>query len=78
VSVATNAPPADAPAAGRPARPARRRRARRWTRGDKLALTLMIGIPTVISVSLVWLPALASVGEFLGHRDERERRAMVR
>ncbi|MFL6130629.1 MAG: carbohydrate ABC transporter permease [Mycobacteriales bacterium] len=60
MSVTTSTPRADAPAGDR--RPARRRRARRWTRGDKLVLGLMIGIPTLISVSLVWLPALASVG----------------
>src|SRR5829696_9699770 len=51
------------PAAGTPAAPrsARRRSARRWSARDKLVLGLMIGIPTAISVSLVWLPALASV-----------------
>ena len=59
MSLTTSTPPADATAAERPAR---RRPARRWTRGDRLVLGLMIGIPTVVSVSLVWLPALASVG----------------
>jgi multiple sugar transport system permease protein len=50
----------DTPAAGPPER--RRRRSHRWTRPDKLVLGLMIGVPTSISVLLVWLPALASVG----------------
>ena len=30
-------------------------------RRDKLVLALMIGIPTLISVALVWVPALSSV-----------------
>ena len=51
---------ADPPAAGPPDR--RRRRSRRWTTRDKLVLGLMIGVPTAISVLLVWLPAMASVG----------------
>lgn len=51
---------ADTPAAGPPDR--RRRRSRRWTTRDKLVLGLMIGVPTAISVLLVWLPAMASVG----------------
>jgi multiple sugar transport system permease protein len=44
--------------------PARRRRgaSHRWTKRDKTVLGLMIGIPTAISVLLVWLPAFASVG----------------
>jgi multiple sugar transport system permease protein len=50
----------DAPAADPPQR--WRSRARRWTRRDKTVLGLMIGVPTLISVVLVWLPALASVG----------------
>lgn len=51
---------ADTPAAGPPVR--RRRRSRRWTTRDKLVLASMIGVPTAISVLLVWLPAMASVG----------------
>jgi multiple sugar transport system permease protein len=53
--------PADTPPATPPARRGRRS-ANRWTRRDKAVLGLMIGIPTAISVLLVWLPALASVG----------------
>jgi len=52
----TGAPPAD--------RPARRPRgaSHRWTARDKIVLSLMIGIPTAVSVLFVWLPAFASVG----------------
>lgn len=39
----------------------RSRRARRWTRRDRLVIVLMVGIPTLINLSLVWMPALASV-----------------
>lgn len=39
----------------------RRRRLRRLTGRDRLVLTLMAGVPTVLTVGLVWLPALASV-----------------
>jgi multiple sugar transport system permease protein len=50
-----------APAADPPAR-RRRRASPRWTKRDKTVLGLMIGIPTAISVLLVWIPAFASVG----------------
>jgi multiple sugar transport system permease protein len=40
---------------------ATRRRRRLLTRRDKLVLALMVGIPTVLHVSLVWVPALASI-----------------
>ncbi len=40
---------------------ATRRRRRLLTRRDKLVLTLMVGIPTLLHVGLVWVPALASV-----------------
>jgi multiple sugar transport system permease protein len=49
-----------------PARPARRgRRARRFsklTARDKLVLTVMCAIPTILLLALVWFPTLASVG----------------
>jgi multiple sugar transport system permease protein len=38
-----------------------RRRVRRLTGRDKVVLTLMIGIPTLIHLAFVWLPALASI-----------------
>jgi multiple sugar transport system permease protein len=57
----TGAPAAGAPVAEPPVR-GRKRSSHRWTRRDKVVLGLMIGIPTLISVGLVWLPALASVG----------------
>jgi multiple sugar transport system permease protein len=48
--------------AGRPARKGRGRRLSRLTRGDKLVLVVMCGVPTVLLLAFVWLPALASVG----------------
>jgi ABC-type sugar transport system permease subunit len=47
------------------ARPPRSRRSRgrlrRTTRGDRIVLTLMVGIPTLIELVMVWGPALVSV-----------------
>ncbi|HEX6673558.1 MAG TPA: sugar ABC transporter permease [Actinomycetes bacterium] len=40
---------------------ATRRRRRLLTRRDKLVLTLMVGIPTLLHVGFVWVPALASI-----------------
>jgi multiple sugar transport system permease protein len=40
---------------------ATRRRRRLLTRRDKLVLALMVGIPTLLHVGLVWVPALASI-----------------
>jgi multiple sugar transport system permease protein len=44
---------------GRERRP--RRRAHRLTRGDRIVLTLMAGVPAVVVIGLVWLPAAATV-----------------
>ena len=44
-----------------PAGAATRRRRRLLTRRDKLVLALMVGIPTLIHVALVWVPALGSI-----------------
>lgn len=54
------------PTAARPTAPAtqpppRRRRRRVLTRTDRLVLTLMIGIPTLVHVVLVWVPTVISV-----------------
>ncbi|MBF9067009.1 carbohydrate ABC transporter permease [Streptacidiphilus fuscans] len=38
-----------------------RPRGRRLSTRDRLTLTLMAGVPTLLTVGLVWLPALASV-----------------
>ncbi len=51
--------PTDAPAGVK--KSSRRRGGRRFTRTDKIVLCLMIGIPTLLHVSLVWFPAIASV-----------------
>ena len=60
MAVSTTGAPAGAPAPDVPRR-AGKRSAHRWTRRDKLVLGLMIGVPTLISVALVWVPALSSV-----------------
>jgi multiple sugar transport system permease protein len=60
VAVSTTGVPTGAPAPDVPKRKGKRS-AHRWTKRDKLVLTLMIGIPTLISVALVWVPALSSV-----------------
>ncbi|AHH94100.1 sugar ABC transporter permease [Kutzneria viridogrisea] len=39
-----------------------RNRATALAGGDRLVVALMLGIPTLLHVALVWLPALASVG----------------
>ena len=51
----TGAPAPDVPRRGG------KRSVHRWTRRDRLVLALMIGVPTLISVALVWVPALSSV-----------------
>lgn len=43
-------------------RPRPRRRGRMLTRRDKLTLAAMIGVPTLLHVSLIWVPTVASVG----------------
>ena len=41
--------------------PRRRRRLIRYTKRDRAALSLMAGVPLVLSLAFVWLPALATV-----------------
>jgi len=60
VAVTTTRSTTGAPAPEPPVR-RRRRVSHRWTKRDKVVLGLMIGIPTAISVLLVWVPAFASV-----------------
>jgi multiple sugar transport system permease protein len=60
VATTTQGRPAGAPAGSPPAGPRRRRRTRRLTRTDMLVLALMVGVPTAIHVTLVWVPTLAS------------------
>jgi ABC-type sugar transport system permease subunit len=43
------------------ARAAGRRRGARFTRGDKAVLAAMIGVPTLLHLAFVWLPALGSI-----------------
>ncbi|WP_332760982.1 carbohydrate ABC transporter permease [Pseudarthrobacter sp.] len=54
-------PEAREPGGGR-IRRARGGRVRRLTGRDKVVLSLMVGIPTLIELTLVWLPTLMSVG----------------
>jgi len=42
-------------------RPDRRSRVRQFSTADRVALTLLIGIPTLIHVAFVWFPAVATV-----------------
>ncbi len=49
------------PETSRPA-PKRRGRLSRLSKSDKLVLTVMCGIPTVLLIAFVWFPALSSVG----------------
>lgn len=60
MAVSTTGVPTGAPAPDVPKRGGKRS-AHRWTRRDKFVLALMIGVPTLISVALVWVPALSSV-----------------
>ena len=60
MAVSTTGVPTGAPAPDVPKRKGKRS-AHRWTKRDKLVLGLMIGVPTLISVALVWVPALSSV-----------------
>lgn len=46
----------------RPAPPSKRVRPRRLGTGDRLFLTVIVGIPLLALLVFVWLPALASVG----------------
>ena len=48
-------------AARRPSAARRPRRVRRLTGADRTVLGLMAGVPTLLTVALVWVPALASV-----------------
>lgn len=54
-------PEAREPGGGR-IRRAKGGRVRRLTGRDKVVLSLMVGIPTLIELTLVWLPTLMSVG----------------
>ena len=43
-------------------KPARQRKVHRLNRRDVVVLSLMVGIPTLIELVLVWLPAVGSIG----------------
>jgi multiple sugar transport system permease protein len=44
-----------------PAPTAPYKRTRRFTRRDKIVLTVMVGVPTLLHITFVWLPTLSSV-----------------
>jgi len=51
------------PAGGAAAVPQRKgRRYSVLTRGDRVTMALMVGIPTFLCISFIWLPTLASIG----------------
>ncbi|WP_432245079.1 carbohydrate ABC transporter permease [Arthrobacter sp. G.S.26] len=55
-------PPESREPSGAPARRTKSGRVRRLSTRDKVVLSLMVGIPTLIELMLVWLPMLMSVG----------------
>ena len=63
----SESPPATSALPGPPAGgadvvvPRKRRRYSLLTRGDKITMALMVGIPTVLFITFVWLPAIASI-----------------
>jgi ABC-type sugar transport system permease subunit len=61
MALTTDSTPATGPAPA-PAVRKGRRRLRTFSRGDKIILSLMVGIPALFELVLVWLPALLSVG----------------
>lgn len=61
MALTTDSTPATGPAPA-PAVRKGRRRLRTFSRGDKIILSLMVGIPALYEALLVWLPALLSVG----------------
>ena len=40
----------------------RRGRAVRLSTGDRVAITLMVGIPVLLTGALIWFPTIASIG----------------
>ncbi len=61
----TLSPPPTAPEAGKKAgrrrRSASRKKLRSRTRGDNIALWVMVGVPAGIHIGLVWIPAMLTV-----------------
>ncbi|WP_326624991.1 MULTISPECIES: carbohydrate ABC transporter permease [unclassified Streptomyces] len=62
VGSAPPAAPPRVPAPARPDTPRARPRPLRLGRGDRLFLTVIVGIPLLALLVFVWLPALASIG----------------
>ncbi|MFF1895275.1 carbohydrate ABC transporter permease [Streptomyces sp. NPDC058206] len=62
VGSAPPAAPPGAPAPARPDAPRARPRPLRLGRGDRVFLTVIVGIPLLALLVFVWLPALASIG----------------
>jgi ABC-type sugar transport system permease subunit len=50
----------DLPLVGVP-RPGRRRRLQRLSRRDKIVLSFMVGVPTLIQLVLIWIPTMLAI-----------------
>ncbi|MDQ6751918.1 MAG: sugar ABC transporter permease [Actinomycetota bacterium] len=62
MSSSTESPVAPAGESAAAAKPLRARRVRRLSRRDKIVLSIMVGIPTLIQLLMVWIPTLLSIG----------------
>jgi multiple sugar transport system permease protein len=58
---ATSALPGHPPGGADVVAPRKRRRYSLLTRRDKITMGLMVGIPTILFITFVWLPAIASI-----------------
>ncbi len=61
MSSSTESPVAPVGESAAAAKPVRARRVRRLSGRDKIVLSIMVGIPTLIQLLLVWIPTLLSV-----------------
>jgi multiple sugar transport system permease protein/raffinose/stachyose/melibiose transport system permease protein len=62
MSSSTESPVAPVGESAAAAKPVRARRVRRLSRRDKIVLSIMVGIPTLIQLLMVWIPTLLSIG----------------
>ncbi|HEV7167858.1 MAG TPA: sugar ABC transporter permease [Micrococcaceae bacterium] len=62
MSSSTQSPVAPVGSSAPAAKPVRAGRVRRLSRRDKIVLSIMVGIPTLIQLFLIWIPTVLSVG----------------